>query len=119
MPTADKITAHYARIGRKGGRAKSPAKSHAARLAALARWGDSGTASIPASELKDRQWYGGKGRNADLALWDARNKTFWVTCINDFISPLDYPRPGTRSVRLKGEKHYDDGGTFRPLREIR
>jgi hypothetical protein len=35
MPTADKTTAHYARIGRKGGRAKSPAKSHAARLAAL------------------------------------------------------------------------------------
>jgi hypothetical protein len=56
MPTFDKLTAHYSRIGRKGGRAKSPAKSHAARLAALARWGDSGTASIPAGELKDRQW---------------------------------------------------------------
>lgn len=119
MPKPNKITAHYARIGRKGGRAKSPAKRHAARLAALARWGDSGTASIPAEELKDRRWYGGRGRNADIGLWDERNKTFWVTCINDFISPVDYPRPGPRSVRLKGEKHYEDGGTFRPLREIR
>lgn len=101
-----------------GGRKTSPAKRHAARLAALARWGHARTAAIPVEELTDGHWYAGKGRNAHIALWDERNRTFWVTCVTDIVSPADYPQPGQRNVRLKRERHYDDGGTFRPLREI-
>lgn len=119
MPSSRQLNAHYARIGRMGGRKKTPAKRHAARLAALARWGHTDTASIPAGELTDGNWYAGKGRNADIGLWDDRNKTFWVTCVSDYVSPADYPQAGPRSVRLKREKHYEDGGTFRPLREVR
>lgn len=119
MPAAKQLTAHYARIGRMGGRKTSPAKRHAARLAALARWGHARTAAIPAGELADGHWYAGKGRNADIGLWDSRNKTFWVTCVTDYVSPSHYPQPGPRAVRLKRERHYEDGGTFRPLREIR
>jgi len=118
--TAEKnLTAHYARIGRLGGRKKSPAKRHAARLAALARWGHARTAAIPTDDLNDGTWYAGHGRNADMGLWDARGRTFWVTYITDFVSPEAFPEPGPRSVRLKRERHYDDGGTFRPLRAIR
>jgi hypothetical protein len=119
MPTASKLTAHYARIGRMGGRKKSEAKRHAARLAALARWGHARTASIPVASLDDGTWYAGHGRNADIAVWDGRNRTFWVTCVTDFVAPETFPEPGPRSVRLKRERHYDDGGTFRPLRAIR
>jgi len=119
MTAPKSLATHYASIGRLGGRAKSPAKRHAARLAALARWGQSGTAAIPAGDLTDGQWYVGKGRNADIGLWDERNKTFWVTCVSDYVSPSTYPEPGPRSVRLKRERHYNDGGSFRPLREIR
>ncbi len=119
MPAANKLTAHYARIGRLGGRKKSPAKRHAARLAALARWGHARTAAIPVDDLEDETWYAGRGRNADIGLWDARGRTFWVTCVTDFVSPEKFPEQGPRSVRLKRERHYDDGGTFRPLRAIR
>lgn len=116
----EKLAAHYASIGRKGGRKKSEAKRHAARLAALARWGHARTASIPVSDLSDRTWYEGHGRNSDLGLWDSRSQTFHVICITDFVCPEKYPEPGPRSVRLKQERHYDDkGGTFRPLRVLK
>lgn len=119
MPAAKQLSAHYARIGRVGGRKTSPAKRNAARFAALTRWGHGDAAAIPAGDLADGHWYAGKGRNADIAFWDARNHTFWVTCLTDLVSPSDYPEPGRRTVRLKREKHRDDGGTFRPVREIR
>ena len=83
------------------------------------RMGHGDAAAIPAGDLADGHWYAGKGRNADIAFWDARNHTFWVTCLTDLVSPSDYPEPGRRTVRLKREKHRDDGGTFRPVREIR
>ena len=85
---------------------------------ALARWGH-GDAAIATTDLTDGCWYGGEGCNANMGLWDARKKSFWVTCITDSVMPSTYPAPGPRSVRLKREAHIHDGGTFRPLREIR
>lgn len=118
MSTTKSVSAYHAQIGRLGGSKSSPAKRSAARMAALKRWGHRAPA-LPADELVDRSWYFGRGRNADIGLWDAAKRTFWVTCITDALCPETYPAPGPRSVRLKRERHCDEGGTFRPMKPAR
>lgn len=118
MSVGKNISAYHAQIGRIGGSKSSPAKRRAARMAALKRWGHRDPA-LPPDELVDRTWYIGRGRNADIGLWDAAKRMFWVTCITEPVSPATYPAPGPRSVRLKRERHYDEGGTFRPTQPAR
>ena len=110
------ISAYHSRIGRRGGLKSSPAKRASARAAAQKRWGLE--AVLPIDTLADGRWYSGKGRNAQIGLWDARGRCFWVVSVNDWMDPLRYPEPGSRSVRLKRERHFDGGGTFSPSREV-
>lgn len=112
------ISAYHARIGRRGGRKTSPAKAAAARAAANKRWGRDPAVKLPTEVLADGLWYSGEGRNARMGLWDARRRCFWVVSMSDHVDPLHYPEPGERTVRLKREGHVDDGGTFRPSREV-
>jgi len=112
------ISAYQARIGRRGGLKSSPAKTAAARAAAYKRWGRTDEASLDIETLTDGRWYAGKGRNAHIGLWDERGHCFWVVSVSDAVDPLRYPEPGARSVRLKRERHFAEGGTFRPRREI-
>ncbi len=112
------ISAYHARIGRRGGRKTSPAKAAAARAAANKRWGRDLAVTLPAKTLADGRWYSGAGRNAGMGMWDARRWCFWVVSVSDRVDPLCYPEPGERTVRLKREGHVDDGGTFRPSREV-
>ena len=110
------ISSHYARIGRRGGRASTPAKRAAARQNALNRWGrEPEKAVLPMEALHDGAWYRGQGRNATVGLWDARARCFWTIAVNDFADPAKFPAEPLRQVRLKREDYFSKAsGTFRP-----
>jgi hypothetical protein len=110
------ISSHYARIGRRGGRASTPAKRAAARQNALKRWGREPQKAVLALEaLHDGAWYRGQGRNATVGLWDARARCFWTIAVNDFADPAKFPAEPLRQVRLKREDYSSKaGGTFKP-----
>ena len=118
MPS--QISRYYARIGRRGGKASTPAKRAAARLNALKRWGHrTEDPVIPLEVLRDAQWYCGVGRNAPVGLWDARARCFWTIAVNDFADPARFPGESVRQVRLKREDYSDTRtGSFKPLAAI-
>jgi len=65
-----KDSANSISTGRRGGKARSPAKSMAARQNILLRWhGRSRKGVIPEKALIDGAWYQGRGRTAPIALW--------------------------------------------------
>jgi len=110
------ISIHYARIGRRGGLASTPAKRAAARRNALKRWGQKPQAAVlPIEALRDGVWYRGQGRNAALGLWDAHARCFWTIAVNDFADPATFPANPHRQVRLKREDYFFEArGTFKP-----
>ena len=110
------ISSHYARIGRRGGRASTPAKRAAARRNALKRWGREPLEAVLSVEvLRDGTWYRGEGRNAKVGLWDAHAQCFWTIAVNDFADPARFPAEPLRQVRLKREEYFTKhSGTFRP-----
>lgn len=108
------IADHQARIGRLGGMKSSPAKRASARAAAMKRWGHDIEPELAMEDLEDGKWYFGKGRNAEVGMWDERSRCFWLVAVSDGVDPERYPEPGSRSVRLKREKHHAGGGTFHP-----
>jgi hypothetical protein len=110
------IAAHYAKIGRRGGLATTPAKRAAARRNALKRWRRQTPADVlPMQELRDGVWYLGSGRNGIAGLWDARAECFWTVALNDFANPATYPAKSQRQVRLKREDYFSrQNGTFKP-----
>lgn len=116
----DVISKHYARIGRRGGRASTPAKRAAARQNALKRWGRSpAEAILPVEALRDGAWYRGLGRNATVGLWDARAHCFWTVAVNDFPDPAKFPSAPLRQVRLKREDYFSaTSGSFRPVAAV-
>lgn len=103
--------------GRRGGKARSPAKSIAARQNILLRWhGRSQTGVIPEKALIDGAWYQGRGRTAPIALWDAFTGLFQAVGWSNVPDPENYPATTKRVFRLKQERHADAlGGTFEPL----
>jgi hypothetical protein len=115
------IAEHYRKIGARGGKVSSPAKTEAARAAARKRWGipePKPKVLIP-SRLKDGCWYEGKGRNGRIAMWDGKQNCFWITVVSDVPDPVNYPEGSSRMVRLKQEGHSaQDGGTFSPLKKL-
>ena len=115
------ISAHYRAIGAAGGRVSSPAKTRAAREAARKRLGlpEPEKKILYPSLLKDGAWYQGVGRNGTLAMWDSKQKCFWITVVNDFVDPSHYPDGSSRTVRLKQEGHVShSGGTFAPMKLV-
>ncbi len=114
------ISAHYAKIGRRGGLASTPAKRAAARRNALKRWRRKPDAGIlPLQRLRDGMWYLGRGRNAAAGLWDARAKCFWTVALNDFANPAIFPAEPLRQVRLKREDYFSrQSGTFKPIARL-
>ena len=103
--------------GRRGGKARSPAKSMAARQNILLRWhGRSRKGVIPEKALIDGAWYQGRGRTAPIALWDANSGVFQAVGWSSVPDPENYPATSKRIFRLKQERHADvSGGTFEPL----
>ncbi len=120
-PMRNAIAAHYAKIGRLGGSASSPAKRLAARLNALRRWRRKLASDVlPMDFLRDGVWYRGRGRNAPAGLWDARAGCFWTIALNDFADPATFPAEPRRQVRLKREDYFSRRtGTFKPLAPLR
>lgn len=114
------LSRHYARIGRRGGRASTLAKREAARRNARKRWGRPfEEAVLPVQALRDGTWYGGQGRTAPIGLWDARARCFWTIALNDFADPSRFPADPMRQVRLKREDYFSEtSGTFRPTRTL-
>jgi hypothetical protein len=113
-----RVSTTLERNGRKGGKARTAAKSLAARQNILLRWHRPGRDGvIPPAALIDGTWYLGKGRSASLAFWDAFRKTFHTVSANSWYDPATYPEITGRTVRLKQERHIASGGTFAP-REI-
>ena len=114
------ISSHYAKIGRTGGRASTPAKRAAARRNALKRWGRvPGESVLPVKTLRDATWYRGLGRNATVGLWDARAHCFWTISLNDFADPAKFPAEPLRQVRLKREDYFSEtNGSFRPAATV-
>jgi hypothetical protein len=110
------ISAHYAKIGRRGGLASTPAKRAAARHNALKRWHRQPSPGIlPLRALRDGMWYLGEGRNGAAGLWDARAECFWTVALNDFANPATFPAEPQRQVRLKREDYCSgQKGTFKP-----
>ena len=103
------------RCGRKGGRARTAAKSLAARQNILLRWHRPGTDGvIPLAALIDGAWYLGEGRSASVAYWDTTRKTFHTLSTNSWFDPATYPEITKRTVRVKQEHHVATGGTFAP-----
>lgn len=118
MKLTKEISAYQAEIGARGGRISSPAKRRAARVAARKRWGHADPDVLPINELLDQVWYSGKGRNANIGLWDEKRGCFWVIGLSDYIDPKKFPVSNARRVRLKREGHQEQGGTFRPEKEL-
>lgn len=118
MKSTKEISAYHAEIGARGGRKSSPAKRRAAQAAARKRWGHTDPFVLPIDDLVDQMWYSGKGRNADIGLWDGKRCCFWVTSVTDSIDPKQFPASSERRVRLKREGHSENGGSFHPEREI-
>jgi hypothetical protein len=106
--------------GRKGGRARTPAKSLAARQNILLRWhpaDDQGV--IPLEALIDGAWYTGRGRSAPIACWDEVSRTFHTIQQSSWADPANYPAIARRTVRIKQERHIEaSGGTFAPMRIV-
>jgi hypothetical protein len=115
------VSAHYAKIGRRGGLAATPAKRAAARRNGLKRWRRKPNEEIlPLNRLRDGMWYRGHGRNAAAGLWDARAKCFWTVAVNDFANPAEFPAQPRRQVRLKREDYFSNySGTFKPIARLR
>ena len=112
------ISSHFAKIGRRGGLASTPAKREAARRNALKRWGKTDQV-IPVKSLQDGEWYWGRGRNSSIGIWDNRAVCFWVIAFNDFANPASFPSIGRRQVRLKREDYIGNkNGTFAPIRTL-
>lgn len=118
MKLTKKISAYQAEIGKTGGSTSSPAKRRAARIAARKRRGHTDSHVLPVNEWLDQVWYSGKGRNANIGLWDEKRGCFWVIGMSDKIDPEKFPASGARSVRLKREGHKEAGGTFWPKKEL-
>ena len=116
-PVRNVISAHYAKIGRRGGLASTSAKRAAARINALKRWRPKRQRAIlPLQMLQDRAWYRGRGRNSNLGLWDSRAGCFWTIAMSDFADPVNFPNKSRRKIRLKREDYFEkDKGTFKPL----
>ena len=114
------ISAHYSKIGRRGGLVSTPAKRAAARRNALKRWRPQSDAGIlPLHVLRDGIWYLGSGRNGDAGLWDARAECFWTVVLNDFANPATFPAEPQRQVRLKREDYFSrQNGTFKPTARL-
>ena len=108
------------RTGRKGGRARTPAKSLAARQNILLRWHPADVDGvIPPEALIDGAWYTGRGRSAPIACWDEVSRTFHTVQQSSWPDPANYPAIARRTVRLKQEKHVDaPGGTFAPMKIV-
>jgi len=91
--------------GRKGGRARTAAKSLAARQNILLRWHRPGRDGvIPPAALIDGAWYVGEGRSASVAYWDHTRKTFHTLSANSWFDPATYPEITKRTVRIKQER---------------
>jgi hypothetical protein len=75
-------------------------------------------ATLDISDLRDAICYLGKGRNADVGLWDGKGRCFWVASMVDQMDPLTFPATGARKVRLKRERHFSEGGTFQPYKPV-
>ena len=118
MQESEVISAYQATIGRIGGKKSSLAKRASARAAALKRWGRATPPTLEVSHLNDATWYSGKGRNADMGLWDGKGRCFWVAVMVDQMNPLTFPEPEARTVRLKRERHVAEGGTFQPQKPV-
>ncbi len=103
--------------GRRGGKARSSAKSMAARQNILLRWhGRSRKGVIPEKALIDGAWYQGRGRTAPIAIWDSTSRVFHAVGWSSIPDPENYPASTKRVFRLKQERHADaSGGTFEPL----
>ena len=112
----DTIRAHYSKIGRRGGKASTPAKAASARLNALKRWHPkTNTRVLPEDRLVDGVWYRGHGRNSAVGLWDSRARCFWTIAVSDFADPAKFPAISRRKVRLKREDYFSEqSGTFKP-----
>ena len=106
--------------GRKGGRARTPAKLLAARQNILLRWHPAdGQGVIPPEALIDGAWYSGRGRSAHIACWDEVTRTFHTVEQSSWADPANYPAMTRRTVRLKQEKHVAaSGGTFAPMKIV-
>jgi hypothetical protein len=115
------ISNYHARIGRRGGRVSSPAKTAAAQRNALKRWGRKHLPSlIPAAQLRDGRWYLGQGRNSSVGLWDKQAQCFWTIAVNDFADPASFPNGSQRQVRLKQETYWTAiAGSFKPISPIK
>ena len=112
-----KSTAQPAQSGRRGGRARTAAKSLAARQNILLRWHPPGRDGvIPPEAMIDGAWYLGDGRSASVAFWDGVSKTFHTLAANSWSDPARYPEITRRTVRPKQERHASHGGTFAPRR---
>jgi hypothetical protein len=113
-----KTSTTHSRNGRKGGKARTAAKTLAARQNILLRWHRPGRDGvIPPAALIDGAWYIGEGRSASVAFWDGFRKTFQTVSAISWFDPATYPQITGRTVRLKQERHVTSGGTFAP-REI-
>jgi hypothetical protein len=106
--------------GRRGGRARTPAKSLAARQNILLRWHPADVEGvIPPEALIDGAWYAGQGRAAAIACWDEVSRTFHTIQQSSWADPANYPAVARRTVRLKQEKHVAvPGGTFAPKKIV-
>ena len=101
--------------GSRGGRARTAAKSLAARQNILLRWHRPGKDGvIPPAALIDGAWYVGEGRSASVAFWDHTRETFHTLSANSWFDPATYPEITKRTVRIKQELHVASGGTFAP-----
>lgn len=109
-----------ASFGQRGGSARSPAKTLAARQNVLIRWhGRQADGVIPERALIDGAWYQGQGRSAPIALWDATHGIFQTMSWSSVPDPASFPEGGRRVYRLKQERHsMREGGTFRPMKLI-
>jgi hypothetical protein len=116
-----KPSEYLARIGRRGGKASTPAKREAARRNACKRWGKTiDPRPIPLTRLHDGTWYRGRGRNSSVGLWDRKAGCFWTVAMNDFADPIQFPKGSRRQVRLKQENYRTmDAGTFVPLAPLK
>jgi len=91
--------------GRRGGRARTPAKSLAARQNILLRWHPADADGvIPPEALIGGAWYAGERRSAAIACWDEVSRTFHTNQQSSWADPANYPAIARRTVRLEQEK---------------
>jgi hypothetical protein len=104
--------------GRRGGKARTPAKALSARQNILLRWHSrTPDGAIPEAALIDGAWYQGHGRTSPIAIWDASTGVFHAIGWSNVPDPENYPGVIKRVFRLKQERHTTlSGGTFTPIR---